>query len=166
MAYGDTMAYTYEAEIENKNGEAEVKQETLHFTYNANTALIYKRLFDADFLQDVTKLTSGAVKNVSNETLEKINRGDISVGEIANMDIDNKELAKQAEEINLDSVLLTQIAISMIATNDSVNRKTRRTTEEIANDLPDVSTNIELMLALIEFITSGLKKKKVVSRRF
>lgn len=166
MAYGDTMAYTYEAEIEKENGETEVKQETLHFTYNANTALIYKRLFDSDFLHDVTKLTSGAIENVSSETLEKINKGDISVGEISDMDINDKKLAEQAESINLDSALLTQIAISMIATNDSVNRQPRRTVEEIANDLPDVSTNIELMLALIEFITSGLKKKKIVSRRF
>ncbi len=63
MAYGDTLSYTYEVEVKNENGEAEIKKETLHFTYNANTTLIYKRLFNTDFLQDVTKLTSVNLKD-------------------------------------------------------------------------------------------------------
>lgn len=163
MAYGDTLSYTYEAEIENENGEIKIEKETLHFTYNANTTLIYKRLFNTDFLHDVTKLTSGTANKVSEETIDKISNGDISINEAADI-ISNSKIATNG--VDIDATIITQIAIAMIATNDSVNGYKRRTVDEIANELPDISTNIELMLAIIEFITYGIKKKKAVKRRF
>lgn len=165
MAYGDTLSYTYEAEVENKSGEVELKKETLYFTYNANTSLIYKRLFDSNFLQDITKLTSSTSKDISSETLDKISKGELSINEAADI-ISESDTASQSAGIDIDTALITQIAVAMVATNDSVNGYRRRTVEEIANSLPDISTNIDLLLAIIEFITVGIKKKTGVKRRF
>lgn len=164
MAYGDTLSYTYEAEVENENGELETKKETLYFTYNANTALIYRRLFDADFLHEVTKITAKSAKNIPQSILDKVNSGELSIKDIDSIDTDSIKLGDG--DIGIDTYIITKIAIALVATNDSVNRRPHRTVEEIANDLPDISTNMELMLALLEFVMLGLKKKKITSRRF
>lgn len=143
MAYGDTITYEYSDGNEKR---------TLRLTYNANTYLIYKRFFDTDLLGDVLKLTKNSTA-LPKDIQSKIDSGELTVDNLDKANLDSMDVAM------IDTTIMLQIIIAMIATQERLSGK-HRGAEEIASDMsPSIITDADFMQRFTELILFGLKKK-------
>lgn len=170
MAYGDTMVYAWSMEVENEDGDGNIKKEVvtdkIYLSYTAKTPFVYKTMFGREFLHDITKMmnTDG---DLPAEMQKAIDSGELSVSDLDDAVKLDKYIKSSNKKIEFNQEIMLQLVASMVATNDSLNNKPRRSADEILNSIPCFALNTDFITDFVEFIIFGISsaKKKIVTPR-